>query len=122
MLQKASEYLGAEYESILTAIKLAKVKYCDETGWRIEGINHWVWGLFTKEYSYYCVDQSRGKGVIDELLKDSNKSSVLVHDDYGAYQKLAAYHQSCWAHLLRESRRLAEGAVAKRASENARAF
>jgi len=108
MLQKASEYLGAEYESILTAIKLAKVKYCDETGWRIEGINHWVWGLFTKEYSYYCVDQSRGKGVIDELLKDSNKSSVLVHDDYGAYQKLAAYHQSCWAHLLRESRRLAE--------------
>tara|TARA_B000000460_G_C21509182_1_gene390120 strand:- start:27 stop:1553 length:1527 start_codon:yes stop_codon:yes gene_type:complete len=107
-LQKASDYLGAEYDRILSAIRLAEVKYCDETGWRIEGINHWVWGLFTKDHAYYCVDQSRGKGVIDDLLKGSNEKSVLVHDDYAAYQKLAAYHQSCWAHLLRESRRLAD--------------
>lgn len=108
MLQKASHYLGTKYDRILTAIRLAKVKHCDETGWRIEGINHWVWGLFTKQYAYYCVDQSRGKGVIAELLNGSTDDHVLIHDDYGAYQKLAAYHQSCWAHLLRESRRLSE--------------
>ena len=107
-LQRASEFLGSEYDRILTAIRLEKVKHCDETGWRIEGINHWIWGLFTKKHAYYCVDQSRGKGVIDDLLKGSNKDSILIHDDYGAYQKLAAHHQSCWAHLLRESRRLAE--------------
>ena len=108
LLQKASHCLGSEYNRILTKIRLEKVKHCDETGWRIEGINHWIWGLFTKTQAYYRVDQSRGKGVIDALLKGSNEDSILIHDDYGAYQKLAAHHQSCWAHLLRESKRLSE--------------
>ena len=108
LLQKASDSLGSEYDRLLTSIRLEKVKHCDETGWRVEGINHWIWGLFTKTHAYYCVDQSRGKGVIEDLLRGSNKDSVLIHDDYGAYQKLAAHHQSCWAHLLRESKRLSE--------------
>lgn len=108
MLQNASGYLRSDYEQILNAIRSEPVKHCDETGWRIEGINHWVWGLFTKKHAYYAVNQSRGKGVIKDLLKGSPSDAVLIHDDYGAYQKLAAYHQSCWAHLLRESRKLSE--------------
>ena len=33
----------------------------------------------------------------------SHPNDVLVRDDYGGYTKLPLQHQSCWAHLLRES-------------------
>jgi transposase len=108
MLHRARKWLGTEYDQILELIRMEQVKHADETGWRIQGISHWVWGLFTSKYCYLRADQSRGKGVIDDLLENSREDSVLVRDDYGAYKKLNFQHQSCWAHLLRESYRLAD--------------
>jgi len=103
MLHQARKWLGNDYDRILKEIRAAKVKHSDETGWRIKGINHWIWGLFTKNPTYYCVDQSRGKVVIDDLMVASNPECVLVRDNYAAYKKLKFQHQSCWAHLLRKS-------------------
>lgn len=103
MLKQAGKWLGEDYDRILNEIRVAKVKHADETSWRIQGINHWIWGLFTQNRAYYCVDQSRGKGVIDDLMQASNPDSVLIRDDYAAYKKLNFAHQSCWAHLLRKS-------------------
>ncbi len=103
MMHRVREWMGDKYNDLLEAIRGANVKYADETSWRVEGRNHWVWGFFTDRHAYYTIEESRGKGVAEEILKGSHPQDVLVRDDYGGYMKLPLQHQSCWAHLLRES-------------------
>jgi len=107
MMHRARKWLGPWYERILEEIRGSPVKYADETTWRIDGINHWLWGFFTEENAYYTVEKSRGKGVATEHLSESHHHDVLVRDDYPGYKNLPLQHQSCWAHLLRKSREAA---------------
>lgn len=103
LLHKTKEWLGNQYEQIKLAVRASPIKHADETGWRVMGINAWIWGFMTKREVYLSVEESRGKGVPEEILKNSHPEDVLVRDDYGGYTKLPLKHQSCWAHLLRKS-------------------
>jgi len=103
MVHRARERLKKRYEQILEQIRGSPVKHADETGWRIDGVNHWLWGFFTKQQAYYVVEESRGKGVPEKILNGSHPDDVLVRDDYAAYRKLPFKHQSCWTHLLGNS-------------------
>lgn len=108
MMRQARKRLGKRYEQILEEIRAAPVKHADETGWRVNGTNHWAWGFFTKQSAYYSIEESRGKGVAEEILRGSHENDVLVRDDYGGYRKLPLKHQSCWSHLLRNCREAAD--------------
>lgn len=103
MMHRARNWLGYKYDDILEQIRSANIKYADETSWRVNGMNNWLWGFFTDQYAYYTIEESRGKGIAEKILKGSHPEDVLVRDDYGGYMKLPFQHQSCWAHLLRES-------------------
>lgn len=107
-LHSARKYLGPEYDRLLDVIRASPIKHADETGWRIDGINAWMWGFMTEEAVYLTAEESRGKGVAEEKLSGSHRNDLLVRDDYGAYQKLDLQHQSCWAHLIRKSRDAAD--------------
>jgi transposase len=107
MLHRAKKWLGPDYDRLLTEIRGAKIKHADETGWRIEGVGHWIWGFFTKTAAYYRIEESRGKGIPISVLNGSHEHDVLVRDDYAGYKSLPVNHQSCWAHLLRKSHELA---------------
>lgn len=104
ILHRTRNLLEKRYAQILEEIRAAPVKHADETGWRVNGSNHWAWGFFTPRSAYYSIEESRGKGVPAEILSGCHENDVLVRDDYGGYRKLPLKHQSCWAHLLRESR------------------
>lgn len=101
LLSKAHEWLGDDYDQILTTIRGSPVLHGDETGWRVAGVNYWAWTATTPTHTYYTIEESRGKGVAQKLF--TNSIGVLVRDDYAAYTKLALPQQSCWAHLLRKS-------------------
>jgi transposase len=102
-LRRTSEYLKKPYSQILKEVRAAPVKHADETGWRVNGQNEWCWAFLTKEAVYYTIEESRGKAIAEKVLKNCHKKDVLVRDDYPGYKKLNLTHQSCWAHLLRES-------------------
>lgn len=114
MMHRARKWLGVKYEKILEGIRAAPVKQADETGWRVNGTNHWAWGFFTEQSAFYSIEESRGKGVAEEILRGSHENDVLVRDDYGGYRKLPLKHQSCWSHLLRNCREAADQANASR--------
>lgn len=103
LLARSKKYLGHEYNNILHEIRKAKVKHADETGWRINGINNWIWGFMTKKETYLCVEETRGKGIPIDILQNQSKANILVRDDYAVYKNLGMAHQSCWAHLMRKS-------------------
>ncbi len=104
ILKRTKQYLGEDYGELLTIIRGSPVKHADETGWRIQGLNGWLWAFLTKSEVYYTIETTRGKGVAEKVLATSKKDDVLVRDDYAGYKNLKVNHQSCWVHLLRESR------------------
>src|SRR5581483_11775725 len=114
VLHRAREYLGDRYDSIADAVRASPVKFADETGWRVDGVNSWVWDFLTTQEVYVTIEESRGGGIPKQFFDDAHSDDVLVSDDYAGYKKLAMHHQSCWAHLLRKSR---EAAADKTASE-----
>lgn len=108
ILKRTKKWLGVEYGKLLTIIRGSPVKHADETGWRIKGLNGWLWAFLTKTTIYYTIEYSRGKGVAKRVLADSREEDVLVRDDYPGYKSLNLNHQSCWIHLLRESKEAKE--------------
>jgi len=98
------KYLKSDYNKILDHVRGSPIKHADETGWRINGINTWVWAFLTKNDVYLSIEESRGRAIPEEKLKGSDEQDVLIRDDYGGYKNLPMVHQSCWAHLLKEAR------------------
>ena len=104
ILHRLKERFLHQYQQILKEIRKTKVKHADETSWRINGQNAWVWLFATQKAAYYTIEETRGKGVPDRVLHGSAPGSVLVRDEYAAYRKQPMEQQSCWTHTLRVSR------------------
>lgn len=86
-------------------VKGQAVLHADETGWRVSGINHWLWSFSSSKVVYYHVDRSRGQKVVTFVL-GRTFAGVLVSDFYGAYHLIVAVKQKCWVHVLREVKKI----------------
>jgi hypothetical protein len=74
----------------------------DETGWRINGVTHWLWCFATYQICYYVIDKSRGSPVVKRVFGKIFKG-ILICDFWGAYNKLCALaKQRCFYHLFTE--------------------
>ena len=80
-------------------IRASPVVHADETGWREDGVNGYVWTFSTPTERYF-LRRGRNKEVVDEALGDSF-DGVLVSDFYAAYHHYPGLKQRCWVHLLR---------------------
>ena len=83
--------------AILDRIRASPVVHADETGWRQNGNNGYVWTFSTPTERYF-LRRGRGKAVVDEALGESF-SGVLVSDFYAAYHHYDGPKQRCWADL-----------------------
>jgi transposase len=99
-LQEAEKLFGKDHEAIVEVIKQAQVVYADETGWRMNGENFWLWVFKTDKEVRYVIEESRGRGVAERALGEKS-DRVIVSDGYAAYAKLGGENQQCWVHLLR---------------------
>jgi len=57
-----------EKQTILTAIRAGPYVHVDETGWRLNGKNHWLWAFITEKLAHYRIEPSRGKTIIKNTL------------------------------------------------------
>lgn len=83
----------------LNEIRKAQYVHSDETNFRRDGMNGYVWGIFTNTLSILSAAASRARTNIEELLKGFN--GVIVADGYNAYDNFPL-KQRCWSHLIRE--------------------
>ncbi|MCD4736235.1 MAG: IS66 family transposase [Bacteroidales bacterium] len=102
---RISKIMAGVYAEILGDVRKSGILQADETGWRINGDNWWLWVFGTKDAAYYTIDKSRGKDVVRKTLGEIF-DGVLVVDGWGAYLSLICEQQSCMAHLLRKIRKL----------------
>jgi len=97
-------------DGLKAQIRCSAIVHADETGWREDGQNGYVWVFSTpgeQEVRYYVFDQSRGQQVVEGVLGEEFHG-VLGSDFYGAYNVYTGRHQRCWTHLLRDLHDLKE--------------
>ena len=86
-----------EYTGLRQEIRASPVVYGDETGWREDGRNGYLWSFSTPKVRCFLYRSSRGGPVVAEVLGDEF-DGVLVSDFYGAYNVHQGLHQRCWTH------------------------
>ena len=90
------------YEKLLEFIRKGPFIHADETGWKIDGINHWLWKFSNKSVCVSHIDKSRGQDVVENMIGKKYKG-ILISDFLGAYNKLEAKaKQRCLVHIGRD--------------------
>jgi transposase len=106
-IKRLSKWLAKQYHRLQLVLRAAGVVHADETGWRTNGKNGYLWTLTNANHTLYHVDRSRSGDVIVELLGKafgSTNDQTLVSDFYGVYDRFEGPQQKCLTHLLRELR------------------
>jgi hypothetical protein len=85
---------------VRTAIRGSPVVHLDETGWRENGRNGYVWTASTPTARFF-VRGSRAGTMVEAILGDTT-TGVLCCDGYAGYHHYPGQKQRCWAHVLRE--------------------
>ena len=99
-IHQAAEMSVRAVEQIRDRVRGSPVVFADETGWRQDGVNGFVWTFSTPNERYF-IRRDRTKAVVDEALGE-DFSGVLVSDFYAAYNHYPGLKQRCWVHLLRD--------------------
>ena len=107
VLHKVAACGKEAYEDMLWEIRGSPVVNADETGWREDGVNGYIWSFSNPEVRYLLRDQSRASRVVTDTLGDEFRG-VLVSDFYGAYNAYDGVKQRCWVHLLRDLKKLVD--------------
>jgi hypothetical protein len=107
ILHDVAQIGQSEYDEILGRVRGSPVVHGDETGWREDGVNGYLWSFSSPEARYYTYRHSRGSVVVKEVLSDEF-TGVLVSDFYAAYNIYDGIKQRCWVHLLLDLKLLVE--------------
>lgn len=90
------------YEQLSALARESAVLHADETGWRVNGVTHWLWCFTSPTLVFFVIDRCRGSPVVWRALGESF-GGTLITDFYAAYNDIAALaKQRCLVHLLRE--------------------
>lgn len=100
-VQRIAGWFDGDYEKLMVELRCARYVHADETGWRTNGKNGYLWAVTSPTHTLYHVDKSRAGKVIQELLGKAF-GGTLISDFYSAYSKMDCKKQKCLAHLLRE--------------------
>jgi transposase len=102
-----AEFGESAYDDLLTKVRGSPVVHADETGWREDGVNGYIWSFSTPNIRFYTYRHSRGAVVAKEVL-GKDFAGTLVADFYAGYNFYEGPKQRCWVHLCRDLKALVE--------------
>lgn len=110
LLHQVRRGLQPVVERLKQQARASPILHGDETGWRENGLNGYIWAFSTPGEDgvrYYEYDHSRSQAVLKRILGGKFQGH-LVSDFYVGYNDYAGKHQRCWTHLLRDLHGLKE--------------
>lgn len=108
IVAEVARLFGPAYARLITLMRQQAAIHRDETGWRIDGTNHWLWAVVNDVVALSVVSRSRGSKV-PRALVGPDVDGVAISDFFSAYSPLDVDKATCWAHLLRDSHDMAAG-------------
>ena len=94
-------------DGLKAEIRASPAVQMDETGWREDGLNGYIWAASTPTIRYYEYHHTRSGTVVKELIGE-HFAGVLGSDFYAGYNIHQGLHQRCWVHYLRDVHDLKE--------------
>ncbi len=121
LLEQVCEATRGVVEGLKAEVRQSRILHADETAWREDGQNGYLWSFSTpgspdgrsggdigkEAIRYYEFDPSRSQAVPRRILADKFKGH-LVSDFYCGYNDYPSKHQRCWVHLFRDLKTLKE--------------
>jgi transposase len=101
VLHRISTHAQPVLDDLKAQIRASPAVQADETGWREDGKNGYIWSVSTPTVRYYEYHHSRAGEVVKRLIGDEF-SGVLGSDFYAGYNTHQGLHQRCWVHFLRD--------------------
>jgi transposase len=96
------------YEDLAEKIRASDLVHADETHWRQDGVNHYIWFAGNEDLALFRIDRHRSTEAAQAILGKSF-GGTLVTDGYAAYNGVGAKRrQGCLAHLIRHGKEIAE--------------
>lgn len=96
------------YQKLMQALKTGSFIHADETGWKVNGENRWLWKFSNKKVCVSHIDQSRGQKVVESIL-GNDYAGTLISDFLSAYNKIPVKNkQRCLVHILRDLKKVKE--------------
>ena len=89
-------------QKLIEEYRRAPVRHADETSWRTNGRNGYVWLFATGDLSIFQFGKNRSAQVPQAVFGKEPLPGKLVVDRYSGYNKAPCAIQYCYAHLLRE--------------------
>ena len=88
----AADLVDRVVQRLFELLKTEAVVHADETGWRINGKNIWMWCFCNPRLALFLCDEHRSGEVVQRVLGES-MPGVLVTDFYAAYHALDCLKQ-----------------------------
>lgn len=100
--------LEPAHREALEAVQRAKVKFADETSWKLWGKLCWLWAAATANFAVFLIEAGRGTKALTALLGMGIEG--IVHSDrWHVYLQVPAERrQLCWAHLKRDFQKIVD--------------
>ena len=95
------------YKEIKRKIRRATNLHIDETKIKIQGKTHWLWIFRSRKNVFFVIHKKRNRTVLDEILGYKYHGCIIC-DGLSAYKEYTKFLQRCWAHILRETKEMAE--------------
>jgi len=102
LFRRCADLFGAVPDRLIQEYRKALVKHADETSWRTDGKNGYVWLFATLDLSIFQFGKSLSSKVPQAVFGKDPLPGRLVVDRYAGYNKVPCQIQYCYAHLLRE--------------------
>lgn len=105
--KRVADKITPEYENIKKKIRRATHLHIDETKIKIQGKTHWLWIFRSRKSVFFVIHKKRNRTVLDEIL-GYKYHGIIICDGHSAYKEYTKFLQRCWAHILRETKEMAE--------------
>lgn len=107
IIDATAHYAKTEYEKLREDIRQSLAVNFDETGWRENGHNGYIWAVSTDKTRYYEYHNTRSGEVVKKMLGDQY-TGVITCDGYAGYNIIGCLLQRCWVHMLRKGHEMRE--------------
>lgn len=106
--ERVGEALADIYLRIHRVVmECALCKHFDETSWRNQGKNSYVWVASTSRAVCFRIDAHRSKNAFLRFMNHLSPAPVVT-DRYAVYNDVSKDHQYCLAHLIRDFKKYGE--------------
>lgn len=97
-VREVKETLKPEYQKMKKNVRRTRIVNGDETSYRMDGKNWWLWVLRSRRSVVFVVRDTRGREIPLEVL-GKDYTGTVVSDGWAAWFFAGGRHQLCFNHI-----------------------